>query len=133
MFLVDAGQTCQNLRPSQSSNYRLIVMYTVQGGRRIALLIEDKIRAVFQPRQDLTAMTLWVLTQGFEKIASFGLNREILKLGRDKLILREELHVREAKIHFDRVGAASSGKSGPRERDRDYARPRTASERPGER
>ncbi len=69
------------------------------------------------------AMTLWVMTQTFDKIANFRLNREILKLQRDKLkrelwaapgnapaelpesevSFREQLHAREADYYFGRV------------------------------
>lgn len=69
------------------------------------------------------AVTLWVLTQAFEKIANFPLNREIFKLQLDKLqkelqttpanvplalpetdaTFREQLHLREAEYYFGRV------------------------------
>ena len=70
------------------------------------------------------AATLWALTQTMEKIVNFSLNRDILKLQRDKLKreletaqstvapslpesdagFREQLRVREADRYFDRVG-----------------------------
>jgi hypothetical protein len=70
------------------------------------------------------AATLWVLTQAFERITNFSLNREILKLQRDNLKrellqaapssaepelpendagFREQLHVREADKYVRRV------------------------------
>ncbi len=69
------------------------------------------------------AMTLWALTQAFEKLANFSVNRDILKLQRDNLkkelqttpgnvpqeILesdtkfREQLRIREADYYFGRV------------------------------
>lgn len=73
----------------------------------------------------VVAATLWALTQTMEKIVKFSLNRDILKLQRDKLKreletsapssvapslpesdagFREQPHVREADRYFDRVG-----------------------------
>jgi hypothetical protein len=69
------------------------------------------------------AMTLWVLAQTFEKVVNFPLNREILKLQRDKLRKElqstsdnksvempesddqflEQLHIREVDRHFARI------------------------------
>jgi hypothetical protein len=69
------------------------------------------------------AMTLWVLAQALEKVVNFPLNREILKLQRDKLRkelqstpdnepqempesderFREQLHIREVDGYFGRV------------------------------
>jgi len=71
-----------------------------------------------------TAATIWVLVQIFEKLANFGLNRDILKLNREKLrrelalplppneasitqMTREsftrQIHIREAEFIYDRI------------------------------
>jgi len=69
------------------------------------------------------AGTIWALVQIFEKIANLGLNREILKLNRDKLrrelqephsgpigvsqngdvTFREQIHIREAEYIYERI------------------------------
>lgn len=72
----------------------------------------------------VAAAALWALTQTFEKIANFPINRDILKLQRDKLrkelesphtnggpqgmpesdvAFREQIRIREAEYYFDRV------------------------------
>jgi hypothetical protein len=71
-----------------------------------------------------TAATIWIGVQIFEKIANFSLNREILKLNRDKLrrelaqplgqgqadireltedSFRQQVHIREAEYIYDRI------------------------------
>jgi hypothetical protein len=69
------------------------------------------------------ATTLWALTQAVEKLANFRINRQILKLQRDRLLaeapkdsdsvlpemsesdatFREQVRIREADYNFDRV------------------------------
>ncbi len=67
------------------------------------------------------AATLWALVQIFEKIANFGLNREILRLNRDKLkkelqepvkvdlppasesLIQERIHIREAEYIYEMI------------------------------
>jgi hypothetical protein len=88
------------------------------------LLVESPIELItIVAAVPVAATTLWVMTQAFEKIANFPLNRELLELQRDKLrkelhaghdnvqedlpesdtTFREQLRIREADHYFSRV------------------------------
>lgn len=113
--------------------YRFSRFSTYRNNRRVepgdqleiqSLRIESPIELItIVAATPVAAATLWVLVQTAEKIANFSLNRDILKLQREKLrkelesahgdvprqvresdaAFSDQVHTREAEHHFDRL------------------------------